>query len=355
VNGVIIRDILQGRVRTKLSINLLFTISAVLLVAGCALMGEKPKERIPTGPPTSKMYPRIATLVAGPGDSLRSIAFQYLADPSMDWLLAEVNGTKSITAGQPLVVPLDPLEIGGSTVNGYQTVPVLTYHKFTKGRGDATTVTEKAFEEQMRFLKTNGYHVITMDQFFEFIEFKRQIPSKSVVITIDDGWRSFYEIGFPILKKYGYPATLFVYTDFIFGNSKSLMDWNALREMVKNDIDIQSHTKTHRYLDRRTGTESYRDYFEAVKKELIESAAIIKKNLDIDVQYLAYPYGETNHLVVALLEKLRYRGAFTVERASAPAFANRFRINRSMVYGTYDLKDFANNLKAFSDQALKHQ
>ena len=66
------------------------------------------------------------------------------------------------------------------------------------------------------------------------------------------------------------------------------------------------------------------------------------------MHYLAYPYGGTNHLVVALLRKLGYRAAFTVERGSNPFFVDRFRMYRSMIYGEYDLHDFEENLKAFN-------
>jgi peptidoglycan/xylan/chitin deacetylase (PgdA/CDA1 family) len=325
-----------------------------LIVAGCASLHETPRERTDSRPPSFSIdSPRFKSLVVQPGESLQSIALQHLGDASMDWLIAEVNATESVVAGQTVIVPLDPIEIGGFSANGYQIVPVLTYHKFTKGRGDITTVSEKAFEEQMKFLRENGYHVIALDAFFDFLDLKRSIPRKSVVITADDGWRSFYEIAYPILKKYGYCATLFVYTDFIFSSSRSQLDWDALREMNRNGIDIQSHTKTHRYLDRRLDAENYREYFEAVKKEVIESARTLKKNLDIEVKYLAYPYGDTNHLIATLLDKLQYRGGLTVERASAPAFSNRFRINRSMIYGTFDIRDFEDNLKFFSGQTAK--
>jgi peptidoglycan/xylan/chitin deacetylase (PgdA/CDA1 family) len=315
-------------------------------------VGETPEKRVGP-PPSSAISPRFISLTARPGDSFESLALRHLDDPSLGWLLAEVNGTESAIPGQSVIIPLDPLEVGGITLKGFQTVPILTYHKFTKGRADITTVNEKVFEEQMKFLKTNGYRVITLDAFYDFLDFRRQIPPKSVVITADDGWRSFYDIAFPILKKYGYPATLFVYTDFISANGKSLLNWGVLREMANNGISIQSHTKTHRYLDRRLSTENYREYFEAIKKEVTESARVIKKNLDVEVKYLAYPYGETNHLVAALLEKLQYRGGFTVDRAGSPSFSNRFRINRSMIYGTFDLQDFENNLKVFTTQAAR--
>ncbi len=231
-------------------------------------------------------------------------------------------------------------------------VSVLSYHKFSKDKGDLTTVTERAFDDQMRYLKENGYRVITMDEFFDFLEFKKQIPKKSVLITIDDGWRSVYEIAFPILKKYRYPATFFIYTDFIIQSNKTL-DWERLREMVRNGISVQCHTKTHRYLDRRIGRETFREYFDAIYKDLTESARIIKQRVNSDVKYLAYPYGETNHLVVALLMKLGYRGAFTVERSANPFFVHPYRVNRSMIYGTFELKKFEENLKTYDTRELR--
>jgi peptidoglycan/xylan/chitin deacetylase (PgdA/CDA1 family) len=122
--------------------------------------------------------------------------------------------------------------------------------------------------------------------------------------------------------------------------------------MSKSGIDIQCHTKSHRNLDKRNGQESFREYFEAVKKELTESAEIIRKRLNKDVKYLAYPFGDTNHLVIALLKKLGYRGAFTVERGCNAFFIHPYRISRSMIYGTFDLRDFENNLACLSDKEL---
>jgi peptidoglycan/xylan/chitin deacetylase (PgdA/CDA1 family) len=309
-----------------------------LLVAGCAM--PQPRPQVQT-------FPNFVAVTAQTGDTFSSLASKYLNDPSMDWVISEFNDVTSLSPGQALIIPLKPYNKGGLTFKGYQTVPVLTYHKFSKNSADAMTVTESAFEEQMRFLKQNGYRVISMDNFFDFLDFKRQIPEKSVVITIDDGWRSTYDVAFPILKKYGYPAALFVYTDLINLNEKTL-DWDLIREMAKNGIDIQCHTKTHRNLDTRGSHESFREYFEAVKKELTESAQVIKRRLNIDPKYLAYPYGDTNHLVVALLVKLGYRGAFTVEREGNPFFVHHYRINRSMIYGYFDLQDFEKNLTTFS-------
>ena len=318
----------------------------VLAMTGCALF--QPGPEIPIEPLTHE----FTVVTAQPGDSFSSLAEKHLRNPSLGWIIEEVNGVDALNPGQVLIIPLYPLERGGITPRGYQTVPILTYHKFSETSTDVVTVTRKAFEDQMRFLKNHGYRIISLDEFFDFLELKEPIPRKSIVITIDDGWRSAYDIAFPILKRYGYPVTLFVYTDFITDSGKT-MNWAILREMAKGGVSIQCHTKTHRYLDRRIGRETFAQYFESIKKELAESAVIIRRHLGTEVKYLAYPYGETNDVVIALLEKLGYRGALTVERESNPCFVNRYRVNRSMVYGNFDLEDFANNLKVFNNQALQ--
>ena len=91
--------------------------------------------------------------------------------------------------------------------------------------------------------------------------------------------RSAYEIALPILKKFGYPATLFVYTGLIVGSSKTL-SWELVREMAENGIDIQGHTVTHRTLTSINKGESFKEYFDAIERELSESAKIIKAKVE---------------------------------------------------------------------------
>ncbi len=287
----------------------------------------------------------IAVIVQ-PGDTFSSLAGTYLRDPSVGWFISEFNGSPSLRPGQEVIIPLRPFNKGGLSLKGCQTVPVLCYHKFSKTTSDLMTVTEKNFEDQMRYLKEEGYRIITMDELFDFLGFERQLPRKSVLITIDDGWRSTYDIAYPILRKYDYPATLFLYTNLISDSGKTL-SWGHIREMARNGVNIQCHTVSHRSLIKINEQESFREYFDALHRELSESARVIKMKLGMDVKYLAYPYGDTNPLVVALLQKLGYRGAFTVERGSNPFFVHPYRINRSMIYGDFDMEDFGRNLATF--------
>jgi len=220
-----------------------------------------------------------------------------------------------------VIIPLFNFRPSGLTALGYQTVPVLSYHHFSKSKSDKLHVRADHFEQQMQFLKDNGYRVITIDQLFDFLELG-QVPEKSVVITIDDGWNDAYHIAFPILKKYGFSATLFIQTGLINQSPKTL-SWAQIREMLNNSV--QCHTKTVRNLTKQKSGESFADYFE---RELDESRQVIKQQLGFNVKYLAYPYGETNQLVVDLLKKQGYRGAFTVERESNPFFVNNYNLKK---------------------------
>ncbi len=315
-----------------------------------------PERPAPPAPPASsahaRVFPDFVAVIAQPGDTLSSLAARYLKNPTLDWQIAESNGISTLKPGQAVIIPRKPLDPVGVTPAGYQTVPVLVYHKFSRHTSDRMTVREDAFEEQMAFLKRNGYRVITLDDLFDFLDRKRPIPRKSVVITFDDGWGSMYEIAYPILRKYGYPATLFVYTDLIHSSSATL-DWSKIREMARNGIDIQCHSKTHRSLGKMEDEETLQAYFEAVKAELVESARVIKRQLNKDVKYLAYPFGDTNSLVIKMAEKLGFRGAVTVVRAGNPFFADNFRVGRSMIYGSFDLKDFQSNLGWITDEEMK--
>ena len=350
-------------------------ILATLLLAGCAAIevappptpeakplpappsvAPAPPGPIPTPPGAQpahvRFFPDFVAVIVQPGDTLPSLAARYLNDPSLDWRIAEFNGISALKPGEGVVIPLKPLDLGGVTSRGYQTVPVLVYHKFSKHASDRMTVREDAFEEQMAFLKRNGYRVIRLDDLFEFLKEKRSLPRKSVVITFDDGWRSMYDIAYPVLKRYGYPATLFISTDLIQPTSTTL-DWGKIREMTRNGIDVQCHSKTHRSLGKFENGESFQAYFESVRMELVESSKVIKRQLGTDVKYLAYPFGDTNSLLIAMLGKLGFQGGLTVVRAGNPFFSDEFRVGRSMIYGTFDLKTFSDNLGWITDEGMK--
>jgi len=325
-----------------------FIILLNLIAGGFATLSAGPAdpERI------AQTFSGFIAVVAKEGDTFSSLSAEYLKDPSWDWFLAEFNEVDSPEPGQPLIIPLNPEKRGGLSLRGYQTVPILCYHKFSTTESKKLSISQEMFEQQMRFLRDGGYRVISMDQLFDFLEFKRAIPPKSVVITIDDGWLSAHEIAFPILKKYGYSATLFVYTDIISNSSKTL-SWNLLQEMTTEGIDVQCHTKSLRKLTLPGKKESFKDYFVNLEKELSGCKDTIKKRLNLDVKYLAYPYGVTNSLVIEMAKKLGYRGALTINPGGNPFFVHNFRLNRSEIYGEFTPSQFEKKLLVFQEQSLR--
>ncbi len=299
----------------------------------------------------SRIFNDFILVKVAPEDTLSSLAAKHLGDPDKDWLIAEFNDITTLTSGQELIIPLFPFNKGGLKANGYQTVPVLAYNNFSKNSPGTITVTEAAFDAQMRYLKENGYHVIPLVQLLDFLDYTIQLPQNSVVITIDDGWRSFYDIAFPILKKYDFPATLFIYTDFI-GGGKAL-SWEQVKELSDKGLDIQCQTRTHRNLTALKGKESFKKYFKSLEMEITYSKTVIRQKLNKACNCLAYPYGQTNDLIIAMLKKHGYRAAFTVEREANPFFSDMYRIPRSVIYGEYDIERFKKNLTVFHATQLK--
>ncbi len=329
-------------------------VTIMILLAGCAGDPYRPTPgidapgRSDAGP--VRYYENFIITTAREGDSMASLAARFLGDPADGWKIARFNDMESPTPGRELVVPWTPVGRGGLGPNGFQTVPVLVYHRFSRDKSDKLIITEEAFRAQMEFLKANGYTVITLDRFFDFLDFKKQIPGKSVVLTFNDGWRSLYEIAFPVLKAYGYPATLFVYTDFISG-AKS-MSWEQIKELSENGFDIQNLGRSHRSLVKMKKGESFQTYFNALEKEISSAEAAIEQHVGASCDYFAYPYGKSNNLASALLEKRGYRGAFTVTRGANPFFIDNFQVKRSVIYGEFDLEKFETNLKVFHHEDL---
>ena len=117
-------------------------------------------------------------------------------------------------------------------------------------------------------------------------------------------------------------------------------------------IDVQCHTKSHRNLHMKPD-ENLKEYLAVLETELIKSRKTLKRKTGKECRYLAYPYGATNHLVAAMARKAGYRAAFTVRRGSNPFFSDNYRIRRSMIFGSYTLKEFKQNLFTFSNRAMR--
>lgn len=273
------------------------------------------------------------------------MARQFLGDEERSWEIAEFNGVTTARPGEALVIPLQPRNPMGVFRDGYQTVPILAYHRFGYKDGQMV-VTPDAFAAQLDYLAKNDYRVVRLSELAEFLAGKRALPRRSVVITMDDGYASAYVHAYPLLKKHRFPATVFVYTDFI--GAKDALTWEQMREMVASGlIDIQSHSKTHANLADRLPGESEDTYRKRLDTEVRAPQQALETKLGAPVHSFAYPYGDTNALVADRLARADYRLAVTVNPGGNPFFAHPLMLQRTMIFGDLGLEAFKSKLQVY--------
>lgn len=220
---------------------------------------------------------------------------------------------ESIPSPQQPVEPTPP----SKKVDTRGAVVALCYHRFEAKPKDALAITPATFESQMQALKDSGYTVIPMQDFLAWRRGEKSIPAKSCLITIDDGYRSAYDVAWPILKKFEYPFTMFIYTAFVKGGALAggaSLSWAELREMRDAGVDIQSHTVNHQNLRSKKGKfqSQFATYEEWLSNEIAGSKKQLESNLGISVKALAYPYGNHNEQIRAAAMEAGYEAAFSV-------------------------------------------
>ena len=322
------------------------------LIVGCVTVPPPPVVAPPAPVVQRERGPELgrdddfAIVTVQSGEDIAVLAERYLGDRSKGWWIAEFNGAETVHPGQVIVVPLRPRNAFGVHAGGYQTVPILTYHRFGSKR-NKLTVTPTAFEAQMDYLAKNGYQVISLARLVPFLEGKQPLPRKSVVITIDDGYRSTYEIAYPILARHGFAATVFLYSDFV--GAPDALTWVQMKEMNGSGlIEIQPHSKTHANLTLRLPGESDVKYRERMAREIEAPISLIRDRLDAASITYAYPYGDVNETIVDQLSRRGIPLAATVTAGGNGFFAHPHMLRRSMIFGDEDLAMFESKLATFT-------
>lgn len=324
-------------------------VAVALAVHGCSAPAPRapapePVQRVDTGGVLAR-NDDFAVVVTRPGEDLAALAQHYLGDAQKGWRIAEFNGIAEVRPGQTVVIPLRAHNPIGVHVDGYQTVPILCYHRFGT-RASKLTVTPAAFAAQMDFLAQNGYHVIPLARLADFLAGREPLPKKSVVITIDDGYRATWDIAFPILKRHEFPATVFLYSDFV--GASDALSYAQMKELIASGlVDVQPHSKTHSNLTLRLPDESDARYRERLRQEVEAPISVIHDRLALASVAYAYPYGDVNETVVDLLARKGVPLGLTVTPGGNGFFAYPYMLRRSMVFGNEDLESFKAKLVTF--------
>ena len=206
---------------------------------------------------------------------------------------------------------------------------IFCYHRLVdKVRYPGTEITTPAFEAQMKALKDRGITVIGLQDYLAWRRGEKSIPPRCAVISFDDGWKSQYEVAWPILKKLGYPLTLFIYTEGVRGNllgGGEAITWEQLADMRDNGVDIEAHSATHQDLreghtimvpeqggkrtkKKLTGAE----YEQWLQNEVVGCKQLLEQKLAIKTNCFAVPFGNYNQHVKDIARNAGYEAMFTV-------------------------------------------
>lgn len=217
-------------------------------------------------------------------------------------------------------------------------IPILTYHNFTIGESSSYKINIIEFEKQMDYLAAHNYSVISLSELLAGLR-TCQLPPKPIAITIDDGFKSTYTLAYPVLKKYNFPTTLFIYTNFIEKNNGSLT-WEEIREMASHNIEIGSHTLSHCNLLKYKKNENYETYLARIKKEIFLSKEILEAKIGVKIKYFAYPYGVYDPTTKNLVIQAGYEGILNANSMNNTLATNPFSLNRQIIFGQSSLNSF---------------
>lgn len=236
-------------------------------------------------------------------------------------------------------------------------VPILMYHHFGDEGSPEVTISADAFESHIRSLRDAGYTAITFAQLRDYASSGAPLPERPILITIDDGYMSVYDIAYPILRKYGMTATVFIIGTF---HGKSLYRdnpyWHIIphfgdaeaREMsVSGVLSIQSHSygmhqyepyeETYREGVLRINGESRAEYAEAFMSDFDLAAEQIENATGARPFVYSYPFGKNNRLTESLLRSMGVSITLTTAAGVSTVVRNAprtlFRLNRLAVSG----------------------
>jgi peptidoglycan/xylan/chitin deacetylase (PgdA/CDA1 family) len=345
--------------RTTLLLALMLTVAACSTTRQAQGPQAEPPAAGPQQPSPSRPRAKDAdvfesrdfvVVMARSGDTPATLAARHLGDPGKAWMIEDYMGARTLSEGQEIVIPKREWNPAGVFPWGYQLVPVLVYHNISAQEKGKLSIAARVFDSQIRQLHAEGFHAIRLADFMAFTAGRRQLPRKSVLLTFDDGYKAFINFARPILKDYGYGATLFVYSDFLGGGSA--LSWQDLKILRDQGYDIQAHSKSHANLRRKEG-ESEAAYAKRIEAELAFPQTLFKKHLGHPVEALAYPFGEMDDELLPYVPKYGYNVAFTVRRQSNPAWVSPLKISRSQIYADMTAKDFTKNLIVFQDEEVR--
>lgn len=206
------------------------------------------------------------------------------------------------------LIPPEPRDGEGTATT---LVPILIYHAVRPYvESDTPAVrryiaTPQTLDEELAWLKESGYVSISFDDLVNHVTAGATLPTKPVIISFDDDWENQYRYALPLLKKYGYTATFYIWVVVV--GRKHHMSWEEIKDLSQAGMQLGCHTFTHPFLTRIRKDEN-------LKRELAGARQDIEAHTGAPVTSLAYPFGQYNSRVVAAAKA----AGFTSARSTWP-------------------------------------
>ena len=228
--------------------------------------------------------------------------------------------------------PLRDTVISGSVMPHSMKIAILTYHSIDNS-GSVLSTSHRIFAEQMRIMYEQGLKVVSLGEIQRVLDGAAS-PEHLVAITFDDGFRNVYELALPVLKSYGFTATVFLVTDYCDRTNawpglplsierRSLLRWSEIREMSEAGIVFGSHTLTHPDLRIMTKRDA--------ENELVGSKKAIEDAIGCAVNVFAYPYGVFDNFIRCLASR-HFSLACSVTLGFATSSSDPFALERLDMY-----------------------
>ena len=222
-------------------------------------------------------------------------------------------------------------------------IQILAYHKVDTIREfGITCISGNAFEKQIRFLAENGYQSISPECMVAAIQTRATLPKKPILITFDDGYENVYTHAYPIMKQYGYIATIFLLAGYIEQWNKwdvklgwqrfKHISWKQIRMLSREGFSFGSHGINHLFLTRHDDTKT--------KDEIYTSKLILEELLEQPINVFAYPYGNYNARVVHWVRECGYIAAFSLNPYAPITSDNIYALPRVAIYRSDTMGSF---------------
>ena len=219
-------------------------------------------------------------------------------------------------------------------------VPILMYHYIQDLPPNPDrltynlTVAPANFSMQMDYLRIHGYHTVTIADLRAYYTGVHTLPSRPVVITLDDGYRDLYTTAFPILRAHDFTAVAYIVTSFV--NRPRYVTSDMIVEMDRYGIEIAAHTVDHANIAGKPA--GYVTY------EVVSSKQWLEKLVGHSVVDFAYPSGRFDYNSARILGANGYSTAVTELESTYHTWATRYAWSRTRVWGSWKLTDFIKGL-----------